>query len=406
MNLTSWLKYLETFPSGVNNNSLDNIKKVAHKLNLLNFYKKYSGKIIIVGGTNGKGSCVVSLESILLAAGYRTGAFISPHLLRYNERIRLNGADIDNRNLIQAFRQVEQARADIILSYFEFSALAALAIFKKQNIDILILEVGLGGRFDSVNILDADIAIITTVSCDHTSILGDTREAIGYEKAGIMRAFKPVICGDVNIPKSVSNFANKTKAILYSAPCLKSLKNNSITANTPTVLMTIKLLQQDFKISKIAINAGLKKAFLPGRLQRITIANKEIILDVAHNPEAATLLAQNLAEIKCKSKGHILAVMSMLSDKDITATLKTMAKIIDKWYLGALTDIRATCTAQLAQCLLKAGGSNFIIFSTIAKALQQAIAECGEKDRIVMFGSFRTIADGLEVITNLLEIKK
>ena len=412
MNLTAWLQHIEVLPSGLNNNSLAGVKSVAQKLGLLSF----SGKIITVGGTNGKGSCVVFLEAILLAAGYKTGAFISPHILRYNERIRLNGKDIDDQTLCKVFAQIESARGDTVLSYFEFSTLAALAIFKKKKIDVLILEVGLGGRFDAVNILDADIAVITTISFDHTKILGNTRVAIGQEKSGIMRPFKPVICGDANVPKSIYVAVKQTKAILYSAN-----KDFSFTqqngcwnwhfaksnieklplpklplANAATVLMVVKLLQKDLKIPKKAIVVGLKKAFLPGRLQRIIVANKEIIFDVAHNPESAALLAQNL--VKLAPQGRILAVVSMLSDKNITTTLQPLTKIIDKWYLGVLTGCRAASAKQLTRCLVKAGGSIFVTLPTITKALQQAIAECGIKDRIVVLGSFHTVAEGLKFI--------
>lgn len=411
MNLTAWLQYLETLPSGLNNSSLVNVKNIAQKLGLLSF----SGKIITVGGTNGKGSCVVFLEAILLAAGYKTGAFISPHILRYNERIRLNGKDIDDATLCQIFAQIDKVRADIVLSYFEFSTLAALAIFKKKKVDVLILEVGLGGSYDAVNILDADIAIITTISLDHTKILGNTREAIGREKAGIMRALKPIICGDINVPKSICTAANKIKAILYSANkdffyiqqngswnwqfAKTNIKNLPLPklpiANAATALMAIKLLQKDIKIPKKAITIGLKKAFLPGRWQHIIVANKEIIFDVAHNPESVALLAQNLSGLA--SMGRILAVVSMLRDKDITTTLQPLTKIVDKWYFGILTGVRAASAKLLTRSLVKAGGSDFVVLPTVREALQQAIAECGVKDRIVIFGSFHTVAEGFSI---------
>src|SRR3990172_9215928 len=185
MGLADWLQYLESLPSGLTNKSLDNVKNVANKLNLLNF----TGKIITVVGTNGKGSCVVFLESILLQAGLKVGAYISPHLLHYNERIRLNGKDVDTKILCQAFATIKMECTGVILSYFEFTTLTALFIFKKQKPDVLLLEAGLGGRFDAVNILESDISIITTISLEHTQILGNTKEAIGYEKSGIMRSF-------------------------------------------------------------------------------------------------------------------------------------------------------------------------------------------------------------------------
>lgn len=412
MSLTAWLHYIESFPSGLHNRSLVKIKSIARKLRLLNFPQK----IIIVGGTNGKSSSVVLLESILRAAGYNTGAYISPHLLRYNERIRLNGIAIDDKTLCRTFAQIEKARGGVALSYFEFSTLVALAIFKRKKVEILILEVGLGGRFDAVNILDADIAIITTISLEHTHILGSTREAIGYEKSGIMRPLKPVICGDTTVPKSVSVVAKKIKAILYCVNqdfcyrqhqgkwCWQS-SNSTISnlplpqlplANAATVLMAIKLLQHDLKISKKAITTGLNRAFLPGRWQTILLDNKQIIFDVAHNPESAALLARNIAKVK--AEGRILAVMSMLGDKDIAATLRELTKVVDKWYIGLLTGARAANARKLTKGLMQAGGGEFVLLPNIAEALKQAIAEYRGKDKIVVFGSFHTVAAGLKNI--------
>ena len=233
MTLSDWLQYLESLPSGLNNKTLDHVKIAASKLDLLSFYSK----IITVAGTNGKGSCVAFLDSILRASGLTTGSYFSPHLIRYNERIRLNGVEVDDETLCKAFAAVKQAVGDTVLSYFEFTTLAALFVFKfipldlprdkpgvhtpgaikkmkGQDPDVIILEVGIGGRLDAVNILDADISIITTVSLDHTQVLGKSRDAIGYEKSGIMRPSKPVICG-ANMPKSVVDYATSIKADLY-----------------------------------------------------------------------------------------------------------------------------------------------------------------------------------------------
>lgn len=410
MNLNVWLQYLETLPSGLNNNSLVNVRNVAQKLELLDF----SGKIVIVGGSNGKSSSVICLEAIFLAAGYKTGAYISPHVLYYNERIRLNGKNVATATLCQIFAQIEHARADTVLSYFEFSTLAALAICKQQKVEVLILEVGLGGRFDAVNILDADIAIITTISLEHSKFLGNTRELIGYEKAGIMRPFRPIICGDSAIPESIYAAAKSNKSILYSVGkdffyakqrekwywqfSQNGIKNLPLPqlplASAAIALMVIELLQKDLKVSRKAITSGLKKAFLLGRWQCIKVANKEIIFDVAHNPESAALLAQNLT--KHQTSGRVLAVMSILGDKNITATLQKLTKITDKWYIGGLANKRAASVKHLTRCLLKAGGCNFVALPSITAALQQAIAECKRKDKILVFGSFYTVAEGLD----------
>ncbi len=412
MNLTDWLQQLESLPFGLTNKSLASVKHVAKKLDILNF----SGKIVTVAGTNGKGSVVIFLESILLQAGLKTAAYISPHVLNYNERIRLNGKDIDDTTLCQAFSLVEAARADIILSYFEFSTLAALVVFKKQSPDILILEVGLGGRFDAVNILDSDISVITTIALDHTHILGESREAIGYEKSGIMRPLRPVVCGD-NMPASVYAAADGLKAKLYCLNKDFSYREqtsswlwrfgNGVIDNLPLprlpiisaslALMVVKLLAQNFTITGSAIINGLKAAFLPGRFERLVFFGKEVIFDVAHNEEAASLLAINLAKEKEKFQGRILAVVSMLKDKDITASLTPLVKVVDRWYLGLLSDERAVTVAQLSQALRKAGGANFTLLPTVAASFSQAIAECQEKDRIAVFGSFHTVAEVLKI---------
>ncbi|HBC71873.1 MAG TPA: bifunctional tetrahydrofolate synthase/dihydrofolate synthase [Coxiellaceae bacterium] len=413
MGLADWLQYLESLPSGLTNKSLDNVKNVANKLNLLNF----TGKIITVVGTNGKGSCVVFLESILLQAGLKVGAYISPHLLHYNERIRLNGKDVDTKILCQAFATIKMECTGVILSYFEFTTLTALFIFKKQKPDVLLLEAGLGGRFDAVNILESDISIITTISLEHTQILGNTKEAIGYEKSGIMRSFKPVICGK-NMPASITIAADNIQAKLYCldrdfnyvekndcwnwqfiTEVIKKLPLLRLPVNSAALaLMTIKLLSEDFKISNQAIITGLKNAFLPGRWQRLIFNGKEIIFDVAHNHESATMLALNLN--RGESKGRILAVVGMSSDKDIVATLKPLIRTVDRWYLGAFNNIRAASVTNLAQGLQEAGGTDFVLLPSITLSLQQAIAECQEKDRIAVFGSFYTVAEGLKLITS------
>ena len=411
-NLAVWLQYLDSLPSGLAHKSLNHLKIIAQELDVLSF----SSRVITVAGTNGKGSTVAFLESILLAAGFKTCAYISPHLLHYNERIRLNGMAVDAKTLCRAFALVEhhRAKANIILSYFEYSTLAALVIFKKQKPDFLILEVGLGGKFDAVNIVDGDISIITTISFDHIQILGNTRDAIGREKAGIMRPFKPAICG-INMPESIYLAARNTKSILYGLnkdftyfekedfwnwcfgdEVLIDLPFTRLPImDAALALMAIKLLSQDFKILPKTIISGLKNAFLPGRFQRLKISGREIIFDVAHNFEAATLLATNL--LKESSSGRILAVVSMLKDKDIVAILKPLVAIVDQWYVGLLNNVRAAKEPQLLQCLQDAGIKNFALLPTVAISLQQAIAECQEKDKIVVFGSFYTVAEGLLV---------
>ncbi len=412
MGLTGWLSYLESLPSGLTNKSLAAVKKIASKLDLLNF----TGKIITVAGTNGKGSNVIFLESILLASGLKTGAFISPHVLNYTERIRLNGKDVDDDTLCQAFTLVEQARANTTLSYFEFSTLAALVIFKQYSPDVLILEVGLGGKFDAVNILDSDIAVITTIALDHTAILGDTREAIGREKAGIMRRSRPLVCGE-NMPASVYAIARGLSVELYALrqdfsyieknDCWHWYHNDAVIENLPKprlpiasaalALMVLKLLYKG-KISRLAIDNGLKNAFLSGRFEEQGFAGKKVVLDGAHNAEATSLLAKNLSREKIN--GRILAVVSMFKDKDMVASFAPLASVVDRWYVGVLPFKRAASAEQLSHALQENGVTNFTLFPDVKTSFTQAIAECQEKDRIVAFGSFYTIA---EILENILE---
>lgn len=408
---SDWLQYIENLPFGLNNRSLDHVKTVAKKLGLLNF----AGKVITVAGTNGKGSSVIFLESILLAAGYQVGAYISPHVLHYNERIRLDGENITDATLCQAFALVEFARDDVALSYFEFTTLAALVTFKKQQPDFLILEVGLGGRFDATNILDSDISIITTVSYDHMQILGDTLNAIGYEKSGVMRPLKPVICG-MSMPDSVYVAADNIQAKIYqlgrdfsyiesngywgwqfAEVVLENLPQLKLPiASAALALMAINLLSVDFKISLLTITTGLKNAFLLGRWQKLICNKREIIFDVAHNAESAALLALNLT--KTSVKGRNLAVVSVLGDKDIVAIFHPLKSVIDNWYCGVLDEARAASSIRLTHAFGQAGITNFVLSGTIAACLQQVIAECRENDRIVVFGSFYTVKEGLVAV--------
>jgi len=409
-NLQEWFAYLDSLPSGLTVANLDHVKKVAHILGVT----KFPSKIVTVAGTNGKGSCVIFLESILLAAGYKVGAYLSPHLLRYNERIRVNGEAVEDEFLRAAFTVVQVAQDNITLSYFEFSTLVALRIFKQMELDVLLLEVGLGGRLDAVNILDADIAVISTISFDHTMQLGDSREAIGAEKAGIMRKFKPIVCGDPRPPRSIYEQANKTKAMVYCVQrdfvyqikgdswrwefgswCLGDLPLPQLPIqDAATSLMVIALLLSDIPVDYAAIVQGIKTAFLPGRFQRLRQA-PEVIVDVAHNPEAASLLADNLK--KTVISGKTFGVCSMFKDKDIAGTIKPLVSTMDKWYIGQLSHVRAASQDQLRNGLHVCGVMNSVFCDDVATAFAQALAEAKENDRIVVFGSFYTVAEILKL---------
>lgn len=438
MVVESWFKYLNSLSSGLDSAEKNflKIKKLWNKM-ACHFHnangnfshicncrgtasraqntRDLNTKIITVAGTNGKGSCVAFLEAILLAAGFKVAAFTSPHLLKYNERIRLNGKNISAKKLCEAFAFVEKERGNTILNFFEFTTLAALYIFQQQHFDVILLEVGLGGRYDPVNIVDPDIAIISTISLDHVLQLGNTREAIAAEKAGIMRSHKPIICGDFNPPKTIFSKAKKLNADLY---CLNKdffyhildgiwswqFHNKKITAlplpnlpvqNAATVLMAIELLQLFLPINENAIKKGIKKAFLPGRFQQL---KNNIILDVAHNPESAELLAENLR--KHKYIGKTIAVMSMLKDKDIAKTIKPLISEIDEWYVGILPTKRAATKNQL----INAFKTNNIdlakikLYAIVNEAFTKALKNKKNTDRIIVFGSFYTVAECLKLL--------
>ncbi|MES9897918.1 MAG: bifunctional tetrahydrofolate synthase/dihydrofolate synthase [Sedimenticola sp.] len=378
-------------------------------------------KVITVAGTNGKGSSVAFLEAIFRAGGYRVGCYTSPHMLRYNERIRLDGIEVTDEQLCRAFEQVDQLRGDTPLTYFEFGALAALVIFSSEPLDVVVLEVGLGGRLDAVNIIDADVALITTVDIDHSDWLGDTREKIGREKAGIMRPGHPVVFAGSNPPESVIHEAERLRSPLFRsgddftfhtdqqgwswrgkrqrrhALPYPHLRGSHQLANAAAVLMVLECLEQALPLDQQAIRAGLQEARLPGRFQ-VVGGTPVTILDVAHNPEAVKTLQKNLNEMGCS--GRTLAVFSMLEDKDIDEVVRIIAPTIDHWYLAPLTVPRAATIEQLTLALTASGvgEQQFDCRLSVASALQTAKEEGNDDDRIVVFGSFFTVSALLDLV--------
>jgi dihydrofolate synthase/folylpolyglutamate synthase len=401
--LTEWLNYLEALNPHKIILGLERLTPVAQQLNITHF----SCPVITVTGTNGKGSCVAILEAILTAAGYRVGAYTSPHLLRFNERIRINTQEINDEVLCNAFAVIQQevTRLKIPLTYFEFITLAALKIFRDANLDVLILEVGLGGRLDAVNIISADIAVITTVDIDHTEWLGKDRASIAREKAGIFRSKHDAICGDFDPPQNLLEIAKELNVRLHcihkdfsfsqlqntwhwqSKKILwKNLPLPKFTCqNAATALMVIELLQAKLTISLAAIQNGLLKAFLPGRLQQCG----NIIFDVAHNPHATHWLAKQLAVI---SKQRYIAVIGMLADKDIPGSLAPFCQQIDAWYVGTLPGPRGADSSVLLRALQAMGIKRCYNFASVAEAFLKAKQACENNDRIVVFGSFYTVA--------------
>jgi dihydrofolate synthase / folylpolyglutamate synthase len=409
--LAEWLNKLTMLHPRSIDLSLERIKEVATRLSIW----PIKCPVITVAGTNGKGSCVTLLESILLAAGYRAGAYFSPHLIHFNERIRYQGSTATDAEICSAFSRIEHARNNISLTYFEFATLAAILIFQQQQLDVWILEVGLGGRLDAVNIFDADVAMISTIALDHTDWLGNTREKIGFEKAGIIRAHKPVICGDFAVPESIQHYAAELKAPLYCQTTDFAYsrqdyywmwwnREGQLTdlpllqfelQNAATVLQAIHHLPQPLKVSVDAIRQGLQQARLPGRFQ--IIPGKIVqILDVAHNPAAGELLAKRLATEPCS--GHTLAVVAMLADKDRQGTLTPLLSLVDKWYVASLNIPRGGEAADLAAILKNLGAEQIHEHAEVEAAYQACLAAATEGDRILIFGSFYTVAAVLKVL--------
>lgn len=362
--LSQWLAYLEALHYTEIDLGLERVRHVAQRLELT-----YPYTVITVGGTNGKGSVCAMLEAMILAGGYKAGTYTSPHLVDYNERIRINGKPATDAQIIEQFTRIEEARGATSLSYFEFSTLAALLLFEQQTVDIAILEVGLGGRLDAVNLVDTDCAIITSIDIDHTSYLGSTREQIGLEKAHIFRPGRPAICADPLPPQSLLDYARDIGAELWlfgkdfnysgdrlqwayggreqrrSALAYPALRGANQLLNASAALAALEALRSELVIPQHAVRLGLSHAALPGRFQ-IMPGQPVIILDVAHNPHAAAALAQNIASMPCS--GKTFAVAGMFRDKDIAGTVSKMTAHVDHWFCAALAGARGLGSNELA----------------------------------------------------------
>lgn len=401
--ISEWVNYLEELNPHHIKLGLDRIQKIAAELDLNHF----NIPVVTVTGTNGKGSCVAFLEAIYLANGYRVGCYTSPHLLRFNERVRINGQDISDDNLIKGFAEIYAIKQDIFLTYFEFTTLAALKIFKESNLDVLILEVGLGGRLDATNIVENDLAIISTVGLDHCDRLGNTREQIGWEKAGIFRASKWAVCGDPEPPHTILDHAKKLATRLYLAGINFNYGSkekgwwwkfqdhifnfSSLPAldlqNASTALAAVYLLQNVLPVSNLEI--GLQKANLPGRFQKIG----NTIFDVGHNPHAANWLAKKLQQESCE--GRTLAVIGMMADKDIGGFIAALNDQIDAWYWGELPGPRGAKIEQILQLLQQIRVKKWYNSASVLEAYKAAKAVCTNKDRMIVLGSFSTVSECL-----------
>ncbi|HTM64230.1 MAG TPA: bifunctional tetrahydrofolate synthase/dihydrofolate synthase [Gammaproteobacteria bacterium] len=403
--LSSWLDWIGSVHNKEIDLGLDRIRIVAERLGVLT----PACPVIIVGGTNGKGSVVAGLESIYRAAGYRTGAFTSPYLFVHNEEVRVDGVMAEDGLFCQAFEKIESARDLVTLTPFEYHTLAALIIFADVKLDVMILEVGLGGRLDAVNVINPDISIVTSIGIDHIDWLGETREKIAVEKAGIFRRDRPAICGDANPPDTLYKTAADMGAVFFQqgkdfkfvvdlhAWSFQSDKNKYqdlprnqlLTQNMATVVMAMTLLQEKLPVKEDALRQGLKSVSLPGRMQ---IMEGEVteIYDVAHNPHAAVVLAARLRELPCR--GKTLAVFSMLDDKDIAGTIKIVRNEFDSWYVAPLACKRAAPLEKLKMAFQSEVSAALNYFDNITDAYRAAKKQAKPGDRIVIFGSFYTVA--------------
>jgi dihydrofolate synthase / folylpolyglutamate synthase len=392
------------------------LKRVAKVYDALN-HKAKKPITITVAGTNGKGSCVAYLEAIYMAQGYRVGAYTSPHILKYNERIKIAGIPLDDDRICQAFERIEKVRDNVSLSYFEFGTLAALDIFSGASLDIQLLEVGLGGRLDAVNIIEPDAAIISSIGIDHVAWLGQTRQAIGYEKAGIFRASVPAIVGDPNPPDSLMQAAKIKKACFYSMGkefgyvkhqadwqwfCGNKkisdlpepgLKGEHQYRNASVAIMAVTCLEDRLPVDEKSIRKGLKSVNLPGRFQLID-GEIPILLDVGHNPEAVKTLVEYLTQNFPNRRIH--AIFSMMKDKDIAEVLRIMNPVIHDWFFAPLSNARAATEQLMREIFLQQKIVSVSFgYTGFKDAFEAAKKQAANNDLLLVFGSFFLVSDCL-----------
>jgi len=415
--LEDWLRHAERLHSRPIDLSLDRVREVAGRLEV-----RLPCPVFIVGGTNGKGSTCALLDAILRSAGYRTGLYTSPHLVRFNERARVSGLELSDAALVEAMAAVDRARDAVSLTYFEFTTLAVLHAFSQAQLDAAVLEIGLGGRLDAVNLVDADCSILTAIDLDHAELLGPTREAIGAEKVRIGRLGRPLVCSDPAPPETVPTIAAEIGADLWlagrdfsyesqpqqwayrgrrarrgglPAPALRGAHQ---LANASGVLAALEALSDRLPVSQQAVREGLLEVRLPGRFQ-VLPGRPAVVLDVAHNPHAAAALGRNLDAQGYFPATH--AVFGMLRDKDIAGTVARLGSRIDTWWVGPTEGPRGASADVLAAAIREGAGRaarpgpapDIRICASIENAHAQALSAAGPDDRIVVFGSFLTVGE-------------
>ncbi|MEA5122381.1 bifunctional tetrahydrofolate synthase/dihydrofolate synthase [Xanthomonas floridensis] len=422
--LSDWLAYIEQQHPNSIAMGLERVREVAARLQIA----APARHVIVVGGTNGKGSTVAFIEAIGRAAGWRVGAYTSPHLVRYNERVRIDGEEASDAQLVDAFAAVEAARGDTALTYFEFGTLATLWLFQHSALELAVLEIGLGGRLDAVNIVDSDVAVITTVDIDHTDWLGEDREAIGAEKAGIIRAWKPVVLGEIDPPSSVLR-----RAYLLGANAIRAgsdyffepidagqgetphadarqwrWRDVAVTLQLPMPALHAPVQLANAAAAIAALQAlpvelpdaawaqGIGNAHLAGRWQRLEVEGVQVLLDVGHNPQAARALAAALGAQA--HAGSTYAIYAALADKDAPGVVEALAAQVDDWVLAGLDGTRGQSAQALQQRLRDTAAAQAACHASVAAALQAVLAAAQAGDRVLVFGSFHTVADALSAL--------
>ncbi|UCC13679.1 MAG: bifunctional tetrahydrofolate synthase/dihydrofolate synthase [Gammaproteobacteria bacterium] len=410
--LESWLRWQESLHPRDIELGLERLRPVYSRLPGL----AVTSRVISVAGTNGKGTCVAVIEAVAIASGLRVATYTSPHLYRYNERIRIDGQPVDDDRLVGAFEAVERARRGTPLTYFEFGTLAALEIFAAESPDLVVLEVGMGGRLDAVNIVDADVAVITSIGLDHQAWLGFDRESIANEKAGILRSKRAVVIGDPDPPETLLSRAGALGAPVYSyqeqwwiephadvwhlsgvVGGIDSLPYGSLRGvlirNAGCALQALALIDSDMLASEAGVRRAIHQLELPGRMQ-IVPGDVEWIVDLAHNPEGAGALAAILASRT--SAGTSRAVFGMLADKDIGGVVKELASVVDEWFLSGIQDGRGASVDEVAAQVAAAGGRRIEACDTVEQACRRAASASTVGDRVIAFGSFHIVGPALE----------
>jgi dihydrofolate synthase/folylpolyglutamate synthase len=417
--LPQWLSWQETLHYTEIDPGLERIGQVWQQMG---GNSRLPFTVVTVAGTNGKGSTVATLAAILIAAGFRVGTYTSPHILRYNERICIDQKPSDDQSICEAFERIDTARLDISLTYFEYATLAAADIFCRNNVDIVVFEVGMGGRLDAVNLFDADIAVITPIGLDHTQWLGDTREKIGHEKAGILRQNHPVVCAESTVPNSVVEKANQLncptfisghdfhygwteidwhwqyKNITYSHLPLPALKGDYQIQNSAAVLQVCLLLtRMGHSISEQAIRTGLQTIRLSGRFQSIP-GDVQHVLDVTHNEHGAQNLVKLLAN---NTKGRLFAILAMLADKECERVVALMNDVVDGWaFSGLNTERGQSGKALLTRVRPYISNTPAEAYHTVAEAHEALMNKAQAGDTILIFGSFQTVEAAIKILND------